>query len=168
VGRCPGRWRRRVSDTERDHDAERKSPDPDFRLPGVPVELTPQPAVLQTALQLQIHQGPLPPAQELKALEAVHPGATAWLLEEAKISSAHVRAMEAQVLRYKARDALLHRVLPFCLVAMLLAISALMAIFANAYVGGFAFVSTLAGVVTAYLKGAMDGDKAPSQRGHTT
>ncbi len=67
--------------------------------------------------------------------------------------------MEQRALRYQARDALLHRVLPFALVATLLAISALMAIFANAYVGGAAFVTTLAGVVTVYLKGAMGGEK---------
>jgi energy-coupling factor transporter transmembrane protein EcfT len=72
--------------------------------------------------------------------------------------------MEQTALRYQARDALLHRIFPFCLVAMLLVISALMAIFANAYVGGAAFATTLAGVVTVYLRGAMGGEKKATGR----
>ena len=62
-------------------------------------------------------------------------------------------------MRYQARDALLHRILPFLLVALLLIISAILAIFASPYLGGAAFFGTLAGVVGVYLKGAMDSGK---------
>jgi uncharacterized membrane protein len=153
------RWSRHVSDSGPSDQGGVPSPHQHI-LPGISAVFAPSPAL---QLQISSHQGPLPPAQELAALEAAHPGAAAWVLEEAKTAAAHVRAMEARVLRYQARDALLRRALPFCLVAMLLAISALMAVFANAYVGGAAFVTTLAGVVTVYLKGAMDGEEKPGR-----
>jgi uncharacterized membrane protein len=103
------------------------------------------------------HQGPLPPPQHLAGYEQAHPGAAAWILREAEASAAHTRDMERLAIRYQARDAFLERLLPFSLVAILLIISAIMA-YANAVLGGVAFVGTLAGVVTVYLKGSM-GEK---------
>ncbi len=78
-------------------------------------------------------------------------------MKEAEASAAHTREMERLALRYQARDAFLQRVLPFSMVALLLIISAIMA-YANAVLGGIAFVGTLASVVTVYLKGSM-GEK---------
>jgi uncharacterized membrane protein len=106
-------------------------------------------------VQVTTHQGLLPPPQILGGYEQVHQGAAAWILREAEASAAHVREMERRVLEYQARDALLHRALPFFLVAILLVASTFMAIFANVYMGGIAFFSTLASVVTVYLKGSM-------------
>jgi uncharacterized membrane protein len=128
-----------------------------FTLPGIPVSFA-------SAMQVQIsaHQGPLPPPQVLAAYEQAHPGAAAWVLKEAEASASHLREMERRVLRYQARDALLHRILPFALVALLLAISAILAVFASPVLGGAAFFGTLAGVVGIYLKGAMDGGKQPA------
>jgi len=126
------------------------TPPGQFAFPGMPPSLAP-------ALQVQIsaHQGPLPPPQILAAYEQAHPGAAAWVLKEAEASAAHVREMERRAIRYQARDALLHRILPFLLVALLLTISAILAIFASAIVGVVAFVSTLASVVIVYLKSAL-------------
>jgi uncharacterized membrane protein len=125
------------------------------------------PTVFGAGLQVQIssHQGPLPPAQELAALEAVHPGAVAWVLDEAKDAATHVRDMEWEASRYQGRDALLHRILPFLLVALLLIISAVLAIFANPFLGGAAFFGTLASVVVVYLRAAMGGEKKPPPEG---
>jgi len=97
------------------------------------------------AMQLQIssHQGPLPPPHVLSGYEQVHPGAAAWILKEAEASASHTREMERLALTYQARDALLHRILPFFLVALLLIVSAAIAIFANVYVGGVAFGGTM-------------------------
>jgi uncharacterized membrane protein len=106
-------------------------------------------------VQISAHQGPLPPPQILAAYEQAHAGAAAWVLKEAEASAAHVREMERRAIRYQARDALLHRILPFLLVALLLTISAVLAVFASAILGGVAFIGTLAGVVTVYLKGAL-------------
>jgi len=91
----------------------------------------------------------------LGGYEQVHPGAAAWILREAEASAAHVREMEKRTLKYQARDALLHRVLPFSLVAILLISSTFMAIFANVGRGGIAFFGTLASLVTVFLKGGM-------------
>jgi uncharacterized membrane protein len=134
-----------------------ETPPGQFTLPGIPVSFA-------SAMQVQIsaHQGPLPPPQVLAAYEQAHPGAAAWVLREAEASAAHVREMERRVLRYQARDALLHRILPFALVALLLTISAILAIFASPVLGGAAFFGTLAGVVGIYLKGAMDSGKQPA------
>lgn len=74
--------------------------------------------------------------------------------------------MERQALHYQARDALLHRVLPFILVALLLMISAVLAIWANVYLGGIAFVSTLTSVVIVYLKAALGSEKSGAARQH--
>ncbi len=61
------------------------------------------------------------------------------------------------------RDALLHRILPFILVATLLVISAILGVFANAVLGGVAFFSTLAGVVIVYLNATLGGEKSQPQ-----
>jgi uncharacterized membrane protein len=110
-------------------------------------------------VQISTHQGPLPPPQILAAYELVHPGSAAWVLKEAEAEAAHVRNMEHLALSYQARDALLHRILPFTLVATLLIISAILGVFANAVLGGVAFLSTLAGVVIIYLNATLGGEK---------
>lgn len=144
------------------HSDQSETPPAQFTLPGIPGLAT----TFASAVQVQIsaHQGPLPPPQVLAAYEQAHPGAAAWVLREAEASAAHVREMERRAIRYQARDALLHRILPFALVALLLIISAALAIFANAIIGGIAFFSTLASVVIVYLKGALGaGSAAPTE-----
>lgn len=111
-------------------------------------------------LQISAHQGPLPPPQILAGYEQAHPGAAAWVLREAETAASHVRDMEQMAIRYQARDALLQRTLPFALVALLLLVSTALAIFANVILGGIAFGSTLAGVVTVYLQGTFGGASA--------
>jgi uncharacterized membrane protein len=122
------------------------------------------PVAFGPAMQVQIstHQGPIPPPQVLAAYEQAHPGAAAWVLKEAETAATHVREMERLAIRYQARDAALHRILPFFLVALLLIISAVMAIFASAVLGGVAFIGTLASVVIVYLKAAMGAEKKPT------
>jgi energy-coupling factor transporter transmembrane protein EcfT len=73
-------------------------------------------------------------------------------LDEAKANSDHIRRIELRSLSLQARDNVLHRVLPFVLVLMFLCASTILAIFANAVVGGASLVATLAAVVIAYLK----------------
>jgi len=119
-------------------------------LPGFPAGFTPS---MQG--QFSSYQGPLPAPQKIADYEKAHPGAAAWILSEAGTSATHTRDMERLALRYQARDALLHRVLPFLLVALLLILSAALGIFANIYLGGAAFFGTLASVVTVYLKGSL-------------
>lgn len=121
------------------------------RQPPLPLRLAP--TVAATSVQISAHAGPLPPPQQFAAYEDVHPGAAAWILAQAEANAAHAREMDRRMLAFQARDGLLHRVLPFALVALLVAVSGVMAVFASKVLGGAAFFATLAGVVTVYLRG---------------
>lgn len=120
-----------------------------------PLSFGPFPSQIATgiAVQASLHVGPLPPAREFADYEAAYPGAAAWILSEAAKASEHGRAVELTAAKIQARDALLHRALPFALVAILIGASAVMAIYASKVLGGLAFFGTLAGVVTVYLRG---------------
>jgi uncharacterized membrane protein len=150
--RWPGPWPKRVSDSD--------NPDPGS--PGAvssnPAGVPQQPSLplglpFGVQIQLSSHVGPLPPAQQLVEYEGAHKGAIDWILTEAKTGAEHVRQMESRAIRYQGRDAMLHRVLPFALVAILVLASTAMA-FASPILGGLTFFGTLAAVVTVYLKGA--------------
>lgn len=97
--------------------------------------------------------GPLPPPEILSAYDNAHPGAAKWILDLAEKNTEHVRDMDRRAARYRSRDALLQRLLPFLTVIGFLAVALLLGVFAGPYLGGAAFFATLGTVVAAYLKG---------------
>lgn len=122
--------------------------------PGMSGEQTPR----QVTLTATHHSGPLPPASEFKAYEEAHPGAAAWIMEEASKSAGHAREMERQGMRIAGRDELLARLLPFGVVALFLAVFTIVAL-KNVWVGSIGMGTVLAAVILAYLRGyGMTGD----------
>jgi uncharacterized membrane protein len=95
----------------------------------------------------------LPPPAALADYEAAHPGAAQWIIDEATKNAEHVRTMERKAIALRRLDMLLRRLLPFIVVTLFLAAGVLIAIFANPWAGGAAVIATMAGVLTAYLKG---------------
>ncbi|WP_284944037.1 hypothetical protein [Acidisoma cladoniae] len=81
------------------------------------------------------------------------PGAAEWIINQAEINMDHTRAMEKAAADVQRMDASLHRILPFLLVLVLIVASVVLGLFANPWVGGVSFFSTLASVVIVYLKG---------------
>lgn len=111
-----------------------------------------------------MHAGPLPPPSQLAEYDAIYPGAARWIIEEAGKNAEHTRTMEARALSIQRTDMLLHRMLPFGLVPVFLAVSVALA-FLSPAAGAVGLVVTIGGVVIAYLTGRTpdqpmeDGDR---------
>lgn len=120
-------------------------------LPQPPANVAEQ-ATLPGLVTWEAHAGPLPPPEQLRGYELVHPGAAAWILNEAEKNADHVRAMERLAIAGQTRDATLHRVLPFLLVLAFLLASTCIAIWASVVLGGIGFGGTLLSVMLAYFK----------------
>lgn len=95
--------------------------------------------------------GPLPPAQELAAYEAVHPGAAKWILDQAALNAQHVRDMEARALRIEGRDVALHRILPVVVILCFLAACTAIALVGHVWWALGGIIATLGAVLTVYL-----------------
>lgn len=103
-----------------------------------------------------MHVGPLPLPSQLADYDAVYPGAAKWIIEEAGKSAEHTRTMEVRSLSIQQTDMLLHRLLPFGLVALFVGVSVGLAFLIPA-AGGVGLVATIACVVIAYLTGRTPG-----------
>lgn len=100
-----------------------------------------------------MHLGPIPPPGLLADYEAAHPGAAQWIIDEATKNAEHIRIMERRATELQRLDLLLRRLVPAAVVALFLASGVAIALLANAWAGGAALVATMAGVLTAYLRG---------------
>jgi hypothetical protein len=88
------------------------------------------------------------------------------VLDQAAADAAHIREMEKLAISIQGRDAFLHRILPFALVAGLVAASVLISIFASVYLGAAVFgFTSIAGVVTVYLKGVFPASPIQNSAG---
>jgi uncharacterized membrane protein len=107
-----------------------------------------------------MHQGPLPLPSQLAEYDAVHPGAARWIIEQADKGAAHVREMELRAIKTQRLDMLLHRGLPFALVALFLIASVALA-FVYPIGGALGLITTVATVLIAYLTGRAPPDQPP-------
>jgi uncharacterized membrane protein len=98
------------------------------------------------------HTGPLPLPSQLADYEAVYPGAAQWIIEQADKNAQHAREMERQAISLERTDMLLHRLLPFGLVAAFLVATVILT-FVSPAAGTAGFCATVAGVLIAYLTG---------------
>ena len=105
------------------------------------------------SVSIRQHEGPLPSPSELADYERAYPGAAEWLFAEAKAHATHLRQMERLAYRTQARDAALHRILPFTMVAFFLSGAVALGTYGNPWLGGSAFAAVLGTVVGAYVKG---------------
>jgi uncharacterized membrane protein len=115
------------------------------------------------ATNVSYHAGPLPPAREFEAYEKAVPGAGIRILEEAAKNADHVRRMEVQAMRIAARDALLHRVLPFVFAFSVLTAAVLLGIFAAPWIGATTVFGVVGLVGVAYVRGSVGGSQPGQQ-----
>ena len=94
--------------------------------------------------------------RSLRSIDAIYPGAARWIIGEAGKNAEHTRAMEARAVPIQRTDMLLHRLLPFGLVLVFVAVSVGLA-FLNPAAGAAGLAITIGGVVIAYLTGRTPG-----------
>jgi uncharacterized membrane protein len=128
--------------------------------PGTPTQpqtVQPTPAAayhlqLPPYVMAQAHSGPIPPPEQLSAYETSFPGAAAWIFNEAKLNSEHVRAMEIRNSKTHDLDVRLKRLLPFALVLSCVIACTAIAIWASPVWGAAGYGATITAVMVAYLR----------------
>lgn len=102
----------------------------------------------------QSFSGPLPPPDVLRQFDEVVPGAAERIIKMAEEQSAHRKELERKVINSDISRSKWGQVLGFIIAIAGLVVSAVVAIYGNAFAGGIIGVGTLASLVSVFMYGS--------------
>ena len=113
---------------------------------------------------MQSFSGPLPPPEILKKFDEIVPGAAERIIKMAEEQSAHRKELERKVIESDISRSKSGQILGFIIAMVGLAVSALIAIYGNAFTGGAIGIGTLASLVGVFMYGSKTRNKEREEK----
>ncbi len=103
--------------------------------------------------QSVMYSGPIPPADELKRLEEIQPGAAERIITMAEKSQEHTHQMELGALKAKKWEVRIGQILGFIVTIVAFGFCAYLATIGHATLGGIIGGTTITAIATAFIYG---------------
>ena len=129
------------------------------------LQQAPNGIVSQSHIQVQSFTGPLPHPDILKKFDEIVPGAAERIIKMAEEQSEHRRGLEKSVISSDISRSKWGQILGFFIAIGGLTASTLIAIYANAYIGGIIGFSALASLVGVFMYGSKTRSEERKENG---